>query len=62
MDKCDVRLFAPSPMLRMVPLPRKRGRISGDAGSSPAKRGRGTAEGGGGGEVHPPVLMEACHG
>ena len=38
---------APSAMLRMVPLPRKRGRINvaaiRDLGSSPAKRERGTA-------------------
>ncbi len=46
------RPAAPSTMLRTIPLPRKRGRISvalGRSGrSSPAKRGRGTAEGGGG--------------
>jgi ApbE superfamily uncharacterized protein (UPF0280 family) len=44
---------APSTTLRVVPLPRERGRIRAadglDAGFSPAKRGRGTAEGGGGG-------------
>ena len=48
-----VATIAPSTTLRVVPLPRKRGRIRVDggrnAGSSPAKRGRGTAEGGGGG-------------
>ncbi|WP_082549925.1 endonuclease domain-containing protein [Mesorhizobium sp. Root157] len=45
----------PPPPPSAVPLPRKRGRINGgdglDLGSSPAKRGRGTAEGGGGGEA-----------
>ncbi len=44
---------APTTMLRMVPLPRKQGRIEVEACcsaiSAPAKRGRGTAEGGGGG-------------
>lgn len=42
---------APFTMLGMVPLPRERRRINvaavRDAGFSPAKRGRGTAEGGG---------------
>jgi uncharacterized protein (TIGR02186 family) len=48
---------APSTTLRVVPLPRKRGRINGaDLGSSPAKRGRGTAEGGGGGISFRPAL------
>ncbi len=46
-------MSARSTMLRMVPLPRKRGRVQGAVGrtvrSSPAKRERGTAEGGGGG-------------
>ncbi len=43
----------PSTMLRMVPLPRRQGMIEVEAGhsaiSSHAKRGSGTAEGGGGG-------------
>ncbi len=48
---------APSTMLRMVPLPRETGEDQGVGASqsSPAKRGRGTAEGGGGGAIlkHP---------
>jgi hypothetical protein len=63
MDRYDVRLFAPYTMRRMVPLPRF-------AGEEPAPpllilprlRGRGTAEGGEGGNAQPHVLMEACHG
>ena len=45
-----MRALAPSTMLRMVPLPRKRVRkLARRAHSSSAQRGRGTAEGGGGG-------------
>jgi len=62
----SARGIGPPPPPSAVPLPRERGRIRGGdagaslisedergdaAGSSPAKRGRGTAEGGGGGPM-----------
>jgi hypothetical protein len=54
-------LFAPSTMLRMVPLPRFAGEEPASPLILPRLRGRGTAEGGGGGILWNDLPSVTCH-